>query len=37
MTRRARLLAALAAAFAVGLLIPPYLGPLIDLSTGGLP
>jgi hypothetical protein len=38
MTRRARrLTAALAAAFLAGLLTPPYLGPLIDLGTGGIP
>jgi hypothetical protein len=35
-TRRWLLTAALAAAFAAGLLVPPYLGPLIDLA-GGIP
>jgi hypothetical protein len=33
--RRWQLAAILVAAFAAGLLIPPYLGPLLDL--GGLP
>jgi hypothetical protein len=30
--RRVRLAAILAAAFTVGLLVPPYLGPLLDLG-----